>query len=88
MVNEGVAFVRLKPCDHGRGLSGGPAKVCRRVDRAAREAAKGMKSNWKTSVAGAASAAVYAWANAGNLDVKHLAVAIGIAVFGSLAKDA
>jgi hypothetical protein len=47
-----------------------------------------MKSNWKTSVAGAASAAVYAWANAGNLDAKHMAVAIGIAVFGALAKDA
>jgi uncharacterized membrane protein YfcA len=47
-----------------------------------------MKSNWKTTVAGAASAAVYAWANAGNFDVKHLAVVIGMAVFGSLAKDA
>jgi hypothetical protein len=58
------------------------------VDGAAREAAEKMKSNWKTSVAGAASAAVYAWANAGNLDARHLAVAIGIAVFGALAKDA
>lgn len=46
-----------------------------------------MKS-WKTTAAGAISAGVYAWANAGGMDVKHLAVAVGIAVFGYLAKDA
>ena len=46
-----------------------------------------MKS-WKTTAAGAVSAGVYAWANAGSLDGRHLAVAVGIAVFGYLAKDA
>jgi hypothetical protein len=55
-------------------------------EEAAEEAAA-MKS-WKTTAAGAISAGVYAWANAGGMDVKHLAVAVGIAMFGYLAKDA
>jgi hypothetical protein len=45
-------------------------------------------TNYKTTIAGAVSAGAYAWANAGKLDFKHLAVVVGMAVFAFLAKDA
>jgi hypothetical protein len=44
--------------------------------------------NWKTTVAGAVGAGMYAWVNAGNLDLKHVAIAVAMAVFAYLAKDA
>lgn len=44
--------------------------------------------NWKTTVAGAGAAGLYAWANAANMDTKHALLAAAIAIFGYLAKDA
>ena len=35
-----------------------------------------VASSWKTTVVGLASAGLYAWANAGNMDAKHIAVAV------------
>ena len=58
--------------------------VQRRKDTTVAEAT----SNYKTTIAGALSAGAYAWANAGNLDFKRLLVAVGMAVFAFLAKDA
>lgn len=48
----------------------------------------GKTANYKTTIAGALSAAAYAWANAGSLDSKHLLVCVGMAVFAFLSKDA
>ncbi len=45
-------------------------------------------TNYKTTIAGALSAGAYAWANAGNLDSRHLLVCVGMAVFAFLSKDA
>jgi hypothetical protein len=47
-----------------------------------------VNSNYKTTIAGALSAGAYAWANAGNLDFKHLLVPMAMAVFAFLSKDA
>jgi hypothetical protein len=48
----------------------------------------GETANYKTTIAGALSAGAYAWANAGNLDARHLLVCVGMAVFAFLSKDA
>jgi hypothetical protein len=48
----------------------------------------GKSTNYKTTIAGALSAGAYAWANAGNLDSRHLLVCVGMAVFAFLSKDA
>ena len=48
----------------------------------------GKSTNYKTTIAGAVSAAAYAWANAGSLDSRHLLVCVGMAVFAFLSKDA
>jgi hypothetical protein len=48
----------------------------------------GKTMNYKTTIAGAVSAGAYAWANAGNLDARHLLVCVGMAVFAFLSKDA
>ena len=46
-----------------------------------------MIMNYKTTIAGLVTAAVYAWANAGNVHGKQLIVAVLIAVTGALCKD-
>jgi hypothetical protein len=48
----------------------------------------GKATNYRTTIAGAVSAGAYAWANAGNLDSRHLLVCMGMAVFAFLSKDA
>jgi len=48
----------------------------------------GKATNYRTTIAWAVSAGAYAWANAGNLDSRHLLVCMGMAVFAFLSKDA
>jgi uncharacterized membrane protein YccC len=43
--------------------------------------------DWKTTVAGCVAAGFYAWANAGHLNPKQLAVVVALAVFGYLCPD-
>lgn len=46
-----------------------------------------VASSWKTTVVGLVSAGLYAWANAGNMDAKHIAVTVLMAVIGAAMHD-
>lgn len=47
-----------------------------------------MLSSWKTTLAGAVIAGLYAWENSGSLDAKRAAIVFAIAALGALSKDA